>query len=174
MIDQQDFAGIDTYVKSHQLQDASLAEARRAKKVGKEVKTEINGAEENDGRTEIEKAQQKLEDEEDELEEDYDPGEEEDGSGSESESDNEEYTRGKGTNLIADELGSEAEDVSASEDEAEDGEDEDDVEAEVEAEPEVLVEKKPRVLEVTKAEQKLPSHVTKPTEMPGYDDDDQL
>lgn len=132
MLDQADFAGIDGYVKKHQLQDASLAEARRAKKVGK-----VNGGknastetEDDDGRTELEKAEQELEDEEDEMEEDYDPDEDgdEDGSESDSEDEDADYSRGKGTDLVAAELGSEAEDVSQSEDE--EAEDEDDDEGE--------------------------------------------
>ena len=136
MLDQQDFAGIDAYVKNHQLQDASLADARRAQKAGKKSRaTETNG--EGDaganGRTELEKAQQEMEDEEDEMEEDYDPEEEDDDdSGSGSESGEDEYTRGKGRNLISEELGSEAEDVSASEED--NGDDEDDEEAEPEDE----------------------------------------
>lgn len=125
MLDQQDFAGIDAYVRNHQLQDASLADARRAKKAGKAKTAEANG-DEDDGRTELEKAEAELEDEEDELEEDYDPDEEGSDSGSESGSDEGEYKKGKGRNLIAEELGSEAEDVSASEEEEDEGEEEPD------------------------------------------------
>lgn len=33
MLDQADFAGIDAYIKRHSLQDASMAEQRRAKKL---------------------------------------------------------------------------------------------------------------------------------------------
>lgn len=126
MLDQQDFAGIDAYVKNHQLQDASLADTRRAQKAGRKgrpAEPNGDGDVEDDGRTELEKAQQEMEDEEDEMEEDYDPEEEDDDSGSGSESGAEEYTVGKGRNLIAEELGSEAEDVSASEDEDVGGED---------------------------------------------------
>ncbi|EXJ77749.1 hypothetical protein A1O3_09978 [Capronia epimyces CBS 606.96] len=150
MLDQADFPGIDAYVRRHGLQDASLAESRRATK--KANAANANGKlsaredaaggsgqlddEEEDTRTELEKAQQQLEDEEDEEEEDYDPGSEgeSDGSGSsESEADDEQDGRGrkmaKPRNLVADELGSEAEDVSLSEDEAEaeDPADEEDV-----------------------------------------------
>ncbi|KAH0563478.1 hypothetical protein GP486_001944 [Trichoglossum hirsutum] len=94
MIDQAEFSGIDAYVRGHGLQDASMAEQRRAKKLN------INGAgtgieemtaskEENEG--EIAKAVREMEDEEDEEEEDYDPGSEGDSEGSCSESeDNEE------------------------------------------------------------------------------------
>src|SRR5436309_11660314 len=38
MIDQADFSGIDAYVRGHGLQDASMAEQRRAKKLN------VNGA----------------------------------------------------------------------------------------------------------------------------------
>lgn len=163
MLDQQDFAGIDDYIKRHQLQDASLADARRAKKVGKAAKNA--DADTNGDQTELEKAQAEMEDEEDELEEDYDPDESGDESGSGSESDDEEYTVGKGRNLIAEELGSEAEDVSASEDE-EEGEEE--------------------VVQVPKETRKQPTKQKRPVEMPTHsvnshttmapdlDDDDQL
>ncbi|KAL2864592.1 putative negative regulator of DNA transposition (Rtt106) [Aspergillus lucknowensis] len=120
MIDQADYSGIDSYIKTHGLQDASLAEARRAKHYNiNGVKTEENvdgdaqGAEEG----ELQKAQRKLEDREDEEEEDYDPGSEgdSDGSGSSSEEDeDQDQDEGDGAgdrDLVADELGSEAEDV---------------------------------------------------------------
>lgn len=125
MIDQADYAGIDAYIKKHGLQDASLAEARRAKKLN------INGVkgEENDGEdaagdgeeeSELQKAQRELEDQEDEEEEDYDPGSEgeSEGSGSSSDEDEEvEYGEGDPGDLVKDELGSEAEEVSEDEDE---------------------------------------------------------
>ena len=88
MLDQADYAPIDDYVKRHGLNDASMAEARRAKRLN------INGppaagAEDGSGaasgggleeESELQKAELLLQDEEDEMEEDYDPG-----SGSESE-----------------------------------------------------------------------------------------
>lgn len=87
MIDQADFAGIDGYIKGHGLQDASLAEARRAKRynvnVGKAEKggdASAQGAVEEE--SELQKAHRELEDREDEEEEDYDPGSEEDSDGS--------------------------------------------------------------------------------------------
>ncbi|KAK5096774.1 hypothetical protein LTS08_007264 [Lithohypha guttulata] len=127
MLDQADFAGIDEYVKRHQLQDASLAEARRAKKNGKAVKATDSNGQGGDGEaTELEKAQAEIEDEEDELEEDYDPDAEEDDSGSGYDSEEEEYTEGKGRNLVGEELGSEAEDVSVSGDEEQDEDDDGD------------------------------------------------
>lgn len=127
MIDQADYAGIDAYIKKHGLQDASLAEDRRAKKLN------INGVkgEDNDGdgaaatgedgeeESELQKAQRELEDQEDEEEEDYDPGSEgeSEGSGSSSEEEGEEagYEDGGHEDLVEEELGSEAEEVSEEE-----------------------------------------------------------
>jgi hypothetical protein len=125
MIDQADFDGIDTYIKRHGLQDASLAEARRAKKynVNGGNKTEDGAAVEGvvEEESELQKAQQELEDLEDEDEEDYDPGSDDgsDGSGSSSEEDSDEdefhedadQVSDGDENLVEQELGSEAEDV---------------------------------------------------------------
>lgn len=76
MLDQADFAGIDEYIKRHGLNDASMAADRRAKafNVNKEKKAAdsngtVEGAE--DGESELQKAEQQLQDEEDEEEEDY-------------------------------------------------------------------------------------------------------
>jgi hypothetical protein len=136
MIDQAEYAGIDAYVKRHGLQDASLAEARRAKKLN--VKGEkrraaegggddgdADGAEgEDDGETELQKAQRELEDREDEAEEDYDPGSDggSDGSGTSSDEEEADGDGGgaddeddEGRDLVAEELGSEAEEVSVEE-----------------------------------------------------------
>ncbi|KAJ5947077.1 hypothetical protein N7466_000092 [Penicillium verhagenii] len=91
MIDQADFSGIDTYIKRHGLQDASLADARRAKvynvNAGKnqDGSAAENGAEEEE--SELQKAQRELEDEEEEDEEDYDPGTDGDSEGSGSDED---------------------------------------------------------------------------------------
>jgi Histone chaperone Rttp106-like len=117
MIDQADFSGIDAYVRGHGLQDASMAEQRRAKKLnvnGTTVgKSEVGEAREGD-EGEIAKAVREMEDEEDE-EEDYDPGSEEDseGSGTDSEEEDgqEEGSDDEEKDLIEEELGSEAEDV---------------------------------------------------------------
>ena len=119
MIDQTQFAGIDAYVKRHGLQDASMAEARKAKRhtinmrrAGEPVLAE-NGEEPG----ELQKAEQQIqdeEDEEDELEEDYDPGSEgeSEGSGTSSEEEDEYANReGQYGNLVEEELGSEAEDI---------------------------------------------------------------
>ncbi|KAL5042267.1 histone chaperone rtt106 [Aspergillus fruticulosus] len=116
MIDQADYSGIDTYIKTHGLQDASLAEARRAKRYNingakTEENTEADAQEPEE--SELQKAQRELEDQEDEEEEDYDPGSEgeSEGSGSSSEEDSEDDQDDADGNLVADELGSEAEHV---------------------------------------------------------------
>lgn len=97
MLDQADFAGINEYVQKHGLQDASLAAARRAKKlnVNKTGKKDPTGGEavpgqEAEEESELQKAERELQDKEDEEEEeddDFDPGSEgeSEGSGSESE-----------------------------------------------------------------------------------------
>ncbi|KAF2872780.1 hypothetical protein BDV95DRAFT_398241 [Massariosphaeria phaeospora] len=99
MLDQADFAGINAYIQTHGLQDASMAAARRAKKLNVNPPAENGdagpngaGAAAGDGEaeSELQKAEKMLqdaEDEEDEEEEDYDPGSEgeSEGSGSESE-----------------------------------------------------------------------------------------
>ena len=79
MLDQADFAGIDEYVKRHDLNDASMAADRRAKKlnINPKPKTEAADAEhagaagedEDDEMTELQKAEQALQDQEDEEEE---------------------------------------------------------------------------------------------------------
>ncbi|RMY73031.1 hypothetical protein D0862_14355 [Hortaea werneckii] len=79
MLDQQDFAGIDEYVKRHGLNDASMAAQRRAKmyNVNKEKKAdgeeggEGNGTGQGEEESELQKAEQQLQDDEDEEEEDY-------------------------------------------------------------------------------------------------------
>jgi hypothetical protein len=117
MIDQADFAGIDAYIKRHELQDASMADARRAKKLNVnkargEAKTEDGANGEEDDRTELQKAEAELEDAEDEEEEDYDPGSEgeSEGSGDESDESDGDGDEGGG-NVVEDELGSETEDA---------------------------------------------------------------
>ena len=114
MIDQADFAGIDAYVKRNGLQDASLAEKRRAKKLNINGSTEEGDANGNE-ESELQKAQRELEDQEDEEEEDYDPGSDGDSDGSGSSSDEGEdyegYNDADGRNLVEEELGSEAEEV---------------------------------------------------------------
>ncbi|KAJ5625948.1 hypothetical protein N7510_002257 [Penicillium lagena] len=87
MIDQADYGGIDDYIKRHGLQDASLAEARRAKVYningGKAEDPEAAAMKtEGDEESELQKAQRELEDQEDEEEEDYDPGSDGESEGS--------------------------------------------------------------------------------------------
>ncbi|KAG8624484.1 hypothetical protein KVT40_007551 [Elsinoe batatas] len=117
MLDQADFAGIDAFVKGKGLDDASLAEARKAKRVGvndprrkkgEDGEEGQNGVKEEEGETELEKAQremQEAEDEEDEEEEDYDPGSEGESEGEGSESEGE----GEGEGQVVDEEGGEEE-----------------------------------------------------------------
>jgi hypothetical protein len=117
MLDQEDFGGIDTYVKRHSLNDASMAAARRAKAYNvNKPKAEVNGEAaaaggvDEDGRTEIEKAEQQLQDEEDEEEEDYEAsGGESDGEGEESDEEEEEYEEGYEDEMEEDAEGGEEE-----------------------------------------------------------------
>ncbi|TKA73383.1 hypothetical protein B0A49_08032 [Cryomyces minteri] len=84
MLDQADFAGIDAYIKRHNLNDASMAAQRRAKKLNINPSEEKSGAvegggedgEDGEGETELQKAEREMQDREDEEEEDYDPGSE--------------------------------------------------------------------------------------------------
>jgi hypothetical protein len=105
MLDQEDFAGIDGFVKRHGLQDKSMAEQRKAKRLNVNVvKDEDGNVIGNAEAGELEKAAQEAEqeavDEEDEEEEDYDPGSEGDsegeGSSSEEDEDDEEDEGGGG------------------------------------------------------------------------------
>jgi hypothetical protein len=99
MLDQEDFAGIDTYIKRHGLQDASMAEQRRAKRLGINVVKGEDGQKVDVGDTgELEKAEAELQDEEDEEEEDYDPGSEgeSEGEGSDTDEDDEDGDEGDG------------------------------------------------------------------------------
>ncbi|KAJ5585221.1 uncharacterized protein N7459_005021 [Penicillium hispanicum] len=125
MIDQADFSGIDTYIKRHGLQDASLAEARRAKVYNVNGKNQDAAATNEEGpvgeeESELQKAQRELEDQEEEDEEDYDPGSDGDseGSGSSSDEDDDEDENEDADadsdgdeDLIHHELGSEAEGI---------------------------------------------------------------
>ena len=96
MLDQQDYGGIDGYIKDNRLQDRSMAEQRKAKLQLAENRAPKQGTDgeeggggavpEAGGQTELERAQaeaeQQLQDDEDEDEEDYDPGSEGDSEGS--------------------------------------------------------------------------------------------
>lgn len=118
MVDQADFAGIDSYVKRHGLQDASMAEQRRAKKLNingiKAEKDDQDRGEEIEG--ELQKATreaQDLEDEEEEDDENFDPGSEGESEGEGSSSGEDEFVNSGEVDerLVEDELGSENEDV---------------------------------------------------------------
>ena len=92
MIDQVDFAGIDAYIRRHELQDASMAEQRRAKKYNvNKVKGEEVAEDDETGPSELEKAQkgveeaegaQRDEDDDEENDENFDPGSEGESEGS--------------------------------------------------------------------------------------------
>ncbi|KAI4242254.1 MAG: hypothetical protein L6R40_004125 [Gallowayella cf. fulva] len=124
MLDQADFAGIDAYIKRRGLQDASMAEQRRAQKYNiNGVKGQADAADQDDGggeEGELQKAAREaeaLDDEDEEDDENFDPGSEgeSEGSGSDEE---EEEEGGEGNeqdgerDIVEDELGSEAGDVS--------------------------------------------------------------
>lgn len=115
MLDQADYAGIDEYVKEHGLQDASLAEQRRAKKLNinppaeSEAGPAASGDGGEDGETELQKAERLLQDEEDEEEEDYDPGQDEDESDGSGSSDDDDEGEGYEEGYDDEEEGDEAE-----------------------------------------------------------------
>jgi len=109
MLDQEDFGGIDTYIKRHGLQDGSLAANRKAKKEGANVVKDKDGnVIGNVEAGELERARLEAEggeggatggeefDEEDEEEEDYDPGSEGESEGSGSSSEGEDGDDGDG------------------------------------------------------------------------------
>jgi hypothetical protein len=113
MLDQEDFGGIDSFVKRHGLQDRSMAEQRKAKKANVNVvKDEEGNVVGNLEAGELQRAglgDGQEEDEEDEEEEDYDPGsagesegegtsssEEEDGEGGEGGGDEDEEDEEEG------------------------------------------------------------------------------
>ena len=112
MIDQADFAGIDAYVKRHQLQDSSMAEKRRARWLN------INSGRSHPGSAsadvdnhegQLEKARKEADTEDEEEDENFDPGSEGDSEGSGSSTENENIEVGNQRNLVEEELGSEAE-----------------------------------------------------------------
>lgn len=116
MLDQADFAGIDSYVKHHELQDSSMAEQRRAKRLNINGVQGLNGKDAEIGSDnaegELEKARRELEDAEDEEEEDenFDPGSEGESEGSGSGGEEEDLDDpSQGADLVKEELGSEAE-----------------------------------------------------------------
>jgi hypothetical protein len=174
MLDQQDYGGIDDYVKANRLQDRSMAEQRKGKlqlaenkaKKGAEngVATDgANGEAGDDGLTELERAQRDLEqqaqDDEDEEEEDYDPGSdgESEGSGSSSDDDDDDDQEdGEGGE-------DDEEDEEVEGEEGEDGEEEEEEEAEEEP-PQKSVFKK-EVKKEVKVE-KAPAAVPAPAPAP--------
>lgn len=121
MIDQGDYAGIDAYIRKHGLQDASLADARRAKKFNVNgLKEEVAAADGMEQESELQRAHRELEDQEEEDEEDYHPesDKESEGSGTsldDEDSEGESEEDGEGRNLVEEELGSEAEGLSEEE-----------------------------------------------------------
>lgn len=114
MLDQQDFGGIDTYVKQNGLQDRSMAEQRKGKL---QLAENRKKGEEADGdaselQTAHMEAEQQMQDDEDEDEEDYDPGAdgESEGSGESSDEDDEDAEgEGEGDDEDADGDGEEEE-----------------------------------------------------------------
>lgn len=123
MVDQSNFDGIDAYIKRHRLQDASMADKRRAKRLGindlkGENGTHSGGEEEIGHLKKAAREAEELEDEDSEEDENFDPGSEgeSEGSGfsSNQEEDNDEAHDGEGggdSDLIQEDLGSEAEDI---------------------------------------------------------------
>lgn len=101
MLDQEDFAGIDEFVKRHGLQDKSMAEQRKAKRLNVNVMKDENGevvgtAESGELEKAAMEAEQTAVDEEDEDEEDYDPGSEGESEGSGTSSEEDEDGEGDG------------------------------------------------------------------------------
>ena len=89
MIDQANFAGVDAYIKQHQLQDASMAEQRRAKKLNiNGVKGEKSLEDYENEPGELQKAALAAEnaarndDDDEEDDENFDPGSEGESEGS--------------------------------------------------------------------------------------------
>ena len=112
MIDQADFAGINAYVEKHQLQDASMAEQRRAKKFNVDGVKRVEEEGDGDGETELEKARREMEDQEDEDEEEdenFDPGSEGESEGSGTSDEEEDGDGGGDGDLVEEELGDEPE-----------------------------------------------------------------
>ncbi|KAI6092924.1 Rtt106-domain-containing protein [Hypoxylon rubiginosum] len=118
MLDQEDYGGInESYVARHGLQDRSLADQRKAKRElaenakGKkgagDGEDATNGNTDENGMTELEKAQMEaelqLQDEEDEDEEDYDPGSEGESEGSGTSSDDDDDDDAQGDEMEEDE-----------------------------------------------------------------------
>ena len=120
MLGQPDFAGIDAYVKRHGLNDESKGEQRRAKRLNIN-KPKADRSEDRDEAeaSELKKAGREAEmkadeDDDEEDDENFDPGSEGESEGSGTSSEEEDNGRGgraQSGDLIADELGIEAEEV---------------------------------------------------------------
>ncbi|PHH76103.1 hypothetical protein CDD80_1833 [Ophiocordyceps camponoti-rufipedis] len=126
MLDQQDYGGIDNYIKLNRLQDRSMAEQRKGKLQLAENRREAEGGEngvEGNEMSELQRAhveaEQQLQDDEDDEEEDYDPGSDGESEGSGESSDGEDDE----------------------DDEADEDDEEDEAEAEEEVKPKVEEEK---------------------------------
>lgn len=80
MLDQEDFGGIDAYIKRHQLQDASMAEKRRAKKLNVNGVPADGDGNHEEAEGELQKAAREVEgledDDDEEEDENFDPGSE--------------------------------------------------------------------------------------------------
>lgn len=104
MLDQEDFGDIDAYVKRHGLQDASMADQRKAKRLGINTVKGEDGSKVDVGdsgelqKAELELGDELLDDDEGTEGEDYDPGTdgESEGSGSSSDEDSDEEGGGGG------------------------------------------------------------------------------
>lgn len=116
MLDQEDFGGIDAFVKRHGLMDKSMAEQRKAKRLNVNVVKDEEGnvvghAESGELERAAAEAEQAAVDEEDEEEEDYDPGSEGESEGSGSSDDEDSDAEGGGDEVEeADDDDDEAED----------------------------------------------------------------
>ncbi|KAF4594841.1 negative regulator of DNA transposition [Ophiocordyceps camponoti-floridani] len=159
MLDQQDYGGIDNYIKLNRLQDRSMAEQRKGKLQLAENRREAEGDEkgvDGNGMSELQRAhveaEQQLQDDEDEEEEDYDPGSDGESEGSGESSD-----------------GEEDEDDEADEDDEEEEAEEEKVKAKVEeekptvksrrkkaAEEKVRIKKEPAVKKEPRAASQMP------------------
>ena len=178
MIDQEDYGGIDEYIKNKRLQDRSMAEQRKAKLELAENRAAAkkNGEEAGEGEapggdiSELAKAQvdleQALQDEEDEDEEDYDPGSDADSDGS-GESDEDDSDDDEDDEDDEGEDGEEGEEGEDAEGEAEASEDDDE---DVKPEPEIVKpEPKAKPAPKVKAEPKAkpaPAPAPKPVQEP--------
>ncbi|PHH77405.1 hypothetical protein CDD82_3533 [Ophiocordyceps australis] len=138
MLDQQDYGGVDNYVKLNHLQDGSMAEQRKGKmqlaenRVSKKDHAPNANGHDQNGLTELELAQveaeQQLQDDEDEDEEDFHPGSEGESDGSGDSSDDDEDNEDE----VDEDDGHDEQ--SEAEDEEEEDEEEDEVKQEIKQE----------------------------------------